>query len=320
MTKEIKGNVNETVEAPKKKRGRPSKAEIEARKQAAELDAIKVAEESKPSKESTIVEAMVTELEAEQKAEPKAEATQLDMESILAGFDSVRAEIKEVEGQTKGQRLEDAVQNLDGVTLEERFNAEGLRVLYDGKGESYENIYYSLLPYLDILKADKFKDHSSAYKALRKEIKGYSPAQWKRYLDASKGEIILIGKDRGKTALFIKPDSELVLPSKDGGAMKLTQDNWADKPLMVFTNGGRATKVGHYLGMRFNLRGDYRERTATQKYQEDRFVNRHWIVLCDNWEDEMCVRTRTGNMYPIQNIDLSEGWGTLLNEIQNRAI
>lgn len=319
MTKEIKGNVNETVEAPKKKRGRPSKAELEARKQAAELDAIKVAEESKPSKESAIVNAMVEAVE--QEAEPKAEAPkQLDMESILAGFDTVRAEIKEAEGNTKGERLEDAVQNLTAVTLEERFNAEGLRVLYDGKGESYENIYYSLLPYLDILKADKYKDHSSAYKAMRKEIKGYSPAQWKKYLDASQGEIILIGKDRGKTALFIKPDSQLILPSKDGGALVLTQDNWADRPLMVFTNGGRATKVGHYLGMRFNLRGDYRERTATQKYQEDRFVNRHWIVLCDNWEDEMCTRTRTGNMHPIQNIDLSGGWGTLLNEIQNHAI
>lgn len=144
-------------------------------------------------------------------------------------------------------------------------------------------------------------EYNKAYSKLMKTYRT-NPKFRETLEKESIGEIITIAGEGGIFLQFIKPDSGNTVKLKgfDGGILEINENNWADEPIGAWSNGGRAIKVFHSLGMLHYLRGYYLQSPSDKFQMEKRNIrNRHWLHFRKNDDETVGLVTRNGLFKPI---------------------
>lgn len=228
----------------------------------------------------------------------------------------------EYDGLSKHEKLK-TVGGEASVEIADKLNTLGIRGIFSKGTTTNDMGFYHIGYKIPELPNNEggMMEYGEAYNTLVNTWRK-NPLFRKRIEGESQGELITIAAVGGLFLQFIKPYGEAItLEGMDGNDLVITSEDWHKNPVGIWKNGGRATKVGHLLGLTNFLNADY-DRKPTDKFQSQKFQSKYWITV-DMVGDTIRAwkkgSTNTKVTMP-ENIGTGNGWKDFIDWAQTATV
>lgn len=233
----------------------------------------------------TMTDEMLTELEKKEEAPKKVRKT-LDLGKLAEAEDKYKSLSNHAKLKTIGAEK--------SLEMADKLKTIGIKAIFS-KGQATNDMGFYHIGYKipEIDGPDGPLEYAKAYNELSAAWRK-NPLFRKEFEKEAQGEIITLAADGGLFLQFVRPFGEsVILEGMDGQDIEITAADWHKEPIGIWKNGGRATKVGHLLGLTNYLLSDY-DRKPSDKFQSFKFVGRYWMVL-ENIGDKVKGWKKNGN-------------------------
>lgn len=246
--------------------------------------------------------------EAPQGTDNKEEAANMEKKTARKVLDL--GKLAEVENQYKNLSNHEKLKTVGGeksVEMADKLRTLGIHAIFSKGTASNDMGFYHIgykIPEIPNNEGGNM-EYAEAYNTLTAAWRK-NPLFRKQFEAEAQGEIITLAAVGGLFLQFVRPFGDsVILEGPDGNDIEITAANWDKEPIGIWKNGGRATKVGHLLGLTNYLLSDY-DRKPSDKFQDNKFCGKYWIVL--DKVGEKIQAWKKGNRN--EKVTMPEGMGT----------